>query len=377
LNFRLQVPVNQNILFFHISDQPRKGDMAPLKCATSIRFGLLILAAAFFFVGCGSRKPTLYVYTWSDYIDPNLVAAFEKQYDCTVKIDTFDTNEAMYAKLRAGAGGYDVIFPSTFFIKMLVDNKMLLPLNHDLLPNVGKNFDNRFRDKIYDGSLTYTVPYTVFYTGIAYRKDKTPDLTPSWNLYLGPQFKGRSTLIGDMHMTIGAALKTLGYSLNSTNVVELEQARDLVIKWKTNIARFENEAYKTGLASSEFLLCMAYSGDIVQVQEEAPQVTFVYPKEGYPCSCDEMVIPATAEHVELAHHFINFIYDPDWAAKNICYTGFCSPVAPAYTKIPDKYRNNTAIFPSDDDLGRAEVMRYLGEATALYTRIWDEIKAHE
>ena len=344
---------------------------------TALCLAFAALATALLSAGCGSKKPSLYVYTWSDYIDPQLVVAFEKQYDCKVTIDTFDTNEAMYAKLRAGGGGYDVIFPSTFFIKMLVDGKMLQPLKHDLLPNVAKNFDPRFRDKIYDGSLTYTVPYTVFYTGLAYRTDKTPDVKPSWNAYMEPQFKGRSTLIGDMHMTIGAALKTLGFSLNSTNVVELEQARDLVIKWKANIARFENEAYKTGLASSEFLLCMAYSGDIVQVQEEAPEVTFVYPKEGYPCSCDEMAIPATARSVELAHHFINFIYEPEWAAKNICYTGFCSPVTPAYAKIPTKYRDNTAIFPSDDDLGRAEVMRYLGEATALYTRIWDEIKAHE
>jgi len=347
------------------------------KRMTAIRFCLLAAATALLLSGCGAKKPTLFVYTWSDYIDPTLVAAFEKQHACTVKIDTFDTNEAMYAKLRAGGGGYDVIFPSTFFIKMLVDNQMIQPLKHDLLPNVGANFDKRFRDKIYDGSLTYTVPYTVFYTGLAYRKDKTPGLAPSWNLYMDPQFKGRSTLIGDMHMTIGAALKTLGYSLNSTNVVELEQARDLVIKWKANIARFENEAYKTGLASSEFLLCMAYSGDIVQVQEEAPEVTFIYPKEGYPCSCDEMAIPATAKNVELAHAFINMVYDPDWAAKNIGYTGFCSPVTPAYAKIDPKYRNNTAIFPSDEDLGRAEVMRYLGDATALYTRIWDEIKAHE
>ncbi len=325
--------------------------------------------------GCGPKKNVLYVYTWSDYIDPELVTAFEKQYACTVKIDTFDTNETMYAKLRAGGGGYDVIFPSTFFIQMLADNQMLRPLDHDLLPNVGAHFDRRFRDKIYDGSLTYTVPYTVFYTGLAFRKDKTPDVAASWNAIMDPRFKGRSTLIGDMHMTIGAALKSLGFSLNSTNAAELAQARDTVIRWKANIARFENEAYKTGLASSEFLLCMAYSGDIVQVQEESPEVTFVYPREGYPCSCDEMAIPTTARNVELAHRFINFIYEPSWAARNICYTGFCSPVAPAYALIPAKYRDNTAIFPPDEDLARAEVMRYLGEATALYTRIWDEIKA--
>ncbi|MEI7902063.1 MAG: extracellular solute-binding protein [bacterium] len=188
----------------------------------SVCLAFVALATALFLAGCGAKRTSLYVYTWSDYIDPQLVAAFEKQYNCTVVIDTFDTNEAMYAKLRAGGGGYDVIFPSTFFITMLVDSKMLQPLKHDLLPNVAKNFDPRFRDKIYDGSFTYTVPYTVFYTGLAYRQDKNPDVKPSWNLYLDPAFKGRSTLIGDMHMTIGAALKTLGFSLNSTNVVELE-----------------------------------------------------------------------------------------------------------------------------------------------------------
>ena len=341
---------------------------------------LFLVMAALFLLTSPARaeeEKVLNIYNWSEYIPQAVLDQFTAETGIKIVYSTFDTNEAMYAKLRAGGGGYDVIFPSTFFIKMLADNKMIQPLKHDLLPNVGKNFDSRFRDKIYDGSLTYTVPYTVFYTGIAYRKDKTPDLKPSWNLYMDPQFKGRSTLIGDMHMTIGAALKTLGFSLNSTNVAELEQARDLVIKWKANIARFENEAYKTGLASDEFRLCMAYSGDIVQVQEEAPQVTFVYPTEGYPCSCDEMAIPSTAKNVDLAHKFINYIYDPDWAAKNICYTGFCSPVAPAYSKIPPKYRNNTAIVPSDEDLSRAEVMRYLGEATALYTRIWDEIKAHE
>lgn len=336
----------------------------------AVFFGVVLMS-----VGCGPQKTVLYVYTWSDYISPELVAAFEKNYNCVVKIDTFDTNEAMYAKIRAGAGGYDVIFPSTYFIQMLVNNKMLQPLKHDLLPNVAKNFDPRVRDKMYDATMTYSVPYTINYTGLAYRKDKTPDLDCSWNSFGDPRVKGRSTLLSDMHMTIGSALKTLGYSLNSTRVAELEQARDVVIRWKANIARFENEAYKMGLASSEFLLCMAYSGDVVQIQETDPNVVFMYPKEGLTCSCDEMVIPSTAAHVELAHHFINFIYEGEWAAKNIAYTGFFSPVKTAYDKLPPKYRNNPAIFPTDAELARTEVMRYLGDATALYTRIWDEILA--
>ena len=336
---------------------------------------IFCVTAALFCSSCGPKKTVLYVYNWSDYLSPDLITAFEKENNCVVKIDTFDTNEAMYSKITAGGAAYDVIFPSTYFIQMLVDNKLVQPLNHALLPNVAANFDHRIGDKIYDSKMVYSVPYTINYTGLAYRKDKVDTVEASWESYMEARVKGRSTMLSDMHMTLGAALKTLGYSLNSSNELELAKARDVVIRWKSRIARFENEAYKTGLASGEFLLCMAYSGDIVQVQEESKDVVFVYPKEGYPCSCDEMVIPSNARHVELAHKFINFIYDSEWAAKNIAYTGFYSPVTHVAEKLPEKYRNNLTIFPKNEDLARGEVMRYLGEATRLYTKMWDQILA--
>ena len=180
-----------------------------------------------------------------------------------------------------------------------------------------------------------------------------------------------------MRMTLGAALKTLGYSLNSTSEEELQDACNLVLKWKKQIARFENEAYKTGLASDEFKLCMAYSGDIAQVQEDQPDITFVYPKEGYPCSCDEMCIPTDARHVELAHRFVDFLYEPEHAAVNIAYIGFCMPVRAAYPLLPEKYRTNPIFFPSEADLQRGEPIRHIGPALGLYIKMWDIIKAKD
>ena len=339
--------------------------------------GTLAVLALLFLNGCGTSKEVLHIYTWSDYIKPETIAAFEKQYHCEVTVDTFDCNETMYTKLRAGGNGYDLVFPSTFFLQMLVDANMIQPFNLDLLPNVRKNFDARFRGKIYDPSLTLAIPYTIFYTGLAYNKKQFPDCVPSWSLYLDPRFSGRATLIGDMRMTLGAALKALGYSLNSTSEEELQDACALVLKWKKQISRFENEAYKTGLASDEFKLCMAYSGDIAQVQEESPDITFIYPKEGFPCSCDEMCIPTDAQHVELAHRFVDFLYQPEQAAENIAYIGFCMPVRAAYPLLPEAKRNNPIFFPSDADLQRAEPIRHLGSALGLYIRMWDVIKAKD
>ena len=206
-------------------------------------FSIFCVTATLFCSSCGSKKTALYVYNWSDYLSPELIAAFEKENNCVVKVDTFDTNEGMYSKIIAGGAAYDVIFPSTYFIQMLVDNKLIQPLNHALLPNVAAHFDQRVGDKIYDAKMVYSVPYTINYTGLAYRKDKADAIAASWESYMDPRVKGRSTMLSDMHMTLGAALKTLGYSLNSSNELELAQARDVVIRWKSRIARFENEAY--------------------------------------------------------------------------------------------------------------------------------------
>lgn len=329
--------------------------------------------------GCGPRKPTLHLYTWSDYLDPQLVTAFEKANGCRVMIDTFDSNETMYAKVQAGSGGYDIIFPSSYQVSLMAQNNMLLPLDKSLLPNVAAHFAQSYTRVILNPEMTYNVPYAVTFTGIAYRKDKTAGVEiASWACFDNPAFKGRSSLLNDFRETIGAALKSLGYSLNSTRPEELQKACDVVLRWKKNIAKFDNEQYKTGIASGEFVLGHGYSGDIAQVMLEDPQnIGFAFPKEGFTAACDEMVIPKTAKEVALAHAFINFLYDPDNACKNIQYICAPMPNTQGIAKLPEEYRSNPAILPPEETLATAEVLKDLGAANALYSKIWDTIKATE
>lgn len=345
---------------------------------TSRLIALLGLSAALF-AGCGPKRPTLHLYTWSDYLDPELVSAFEQAHGCRVKIDTFDSNETMYAKVLAGSGGYDVIFPSSYQISLMAQNNMLRPLDKAKLPNVTANFDPAYTGVILNPEMTYNVPYAVTFTGLAYRKDKTGGAAvDSWASFDNPVFKGRISLLNDFRETLGAALKSLGYSLNSTDPAELKQACEVVLRWKKNIAKFDNEQYKTGIASGEFLLGHGYSGDIAQVMlEDAENIGFAFPKEGFTAACDEMVIPASAREVELAHAFINFLYEPDNACKNIQYICAPMPNKAALAKLPAEYRDNPAILPPAEVMGKAEVLKDLGAANKLYSEAWDTVKATE
>ncbi len=335
--------------------------------------------AAVILSGCGPKRPTLHLYTWSDYLDPELVTAFEQANGCRVKIDTFDSNETMYAKVQAGSGGYDILFPSSYQVSLMTKNNLLQPLDKSRLPNVAANFAESYKRVILNPEMTFNVPYAVTFTGIAYRKDKTGGTAvDSWTCFDNPSFKGRSSLLNDFRETIGAALKSLGYSLNSTNPEELQKACEVVLRWKKNIAKFDNEQYKTGIANGEFVLGHGYSGDIAQVMLEDPSnIGFAFPKEGFTAACDEMVIPKTAKEVALAHAFINFIYEPDNACKNIQYICAPMPNTQGIAKLPEKYRNNPAILPPAEVLAKAEVLKDLGSANALYSKIWDTIKATE
>jgi spermidine/putrescine transport system substrate-binding protein len=342
------------------------------RTALASTLGIVVLALT----GCGPRKPVLHIYTWADYIDPDVVSAFEKQAGCRVQIDTFDSNEAMYAKLQAGGAGYDVVFPSSYQVSMMRAQGMLQALDPAQLPAVAANIDRDYLRFASDPGLAYSIPYAMTYTGIAYRKDKLGALDASWGVYTNAALAGKCTLLNDMRETIGAGLKYLGHSLNTTNAAELAQARDVVIGWKRVIAKFENEQYKTGIASGEFLLVQGYNCDVLQIQEDSPETDFMLPREGFSFTFDEMVVPTRARQTALAHAFINFMYAPASGARNIAFTCTFLPVKPAYALLDPNLLASPAIFIAPDELEkRGEAIRDVGAALPLYTRTWDEIKA--
>lgn len=335
----------------------------------------LALCALAVVSGCGEKKPVLYIYCWSDYICPEVIAAFEKANDCLVKLDSFDSNEAMYAKLKAGSGGYDLVLPSSYYVSILKRQNMIQPLDRSKLKNVAEQFDARFVDAAETDTVGWHVPYAVSTVGFGADKRILKDPTPSWNVVSDPMFKGRVTIFNDMRHTLGAALKALGYSLNSVDPAEIKKAAELVIDWKSKIAKFENEQYKTGLASGEFLLAMAYNADIVQVKDDNAQIIFVYPKEGFEIMTDDFVIPRDAHHVELAHAFIDFLYRPEMAKLNMNLMGCLCPVKGAYPLVDEKVRSNPAVFMSPETIARGEFAHDIGDGLKLYTQAWDKIKS--
>ncbi|MDZ4199324.1 MAG: spermidine/putrescine ABC transporter substrate-binding protein [Kiritimatiellia bacterium] len=335
-----------------------------------------LLALTLLLPGCGPRRPALYVYTWADYIKPELVRRFEKEHGCRVVIDTFDSNEVLYAKMRAGATGYDVLFPSSYMVKLMWTQNMLQPLDRNQLPNL-RHVDPDYLAAAMDSEMSHSVPYMLTTTVIAWIGDRVADVEPSWSQFAREDLRGRMTLLNDMRETLGAGLKSLGYSLNSTDEKEVEAAGDRVLEWVRNIAKFENEQYKTGLASGEFLLVHGYSGDILQAMETNDQIEMAVPAEGTALSCDDMVIPAGARQVALAHAFINFLHDPEVAAQNSDYIGYVCPNAAAYPLMSEDLRANPALFLAPEIRQRCEMIDDVGEAIRIYTRVWDRVKAAE
>jgi spermidine/putrescine transport system substrate-binding protein len=335
---------------------------------------IFVLAALAFIASCKSPDSNLHLYTWADYIKPELVQQFEQEHKCKVIIDTFDSNEGMYAKIKAGATGYDIIVPSSYMAKIMFDQGMLLALDNAKIPNLA-NVDPAFLKIAIDPQMHHSAPYMLTYTGIGYLKDKVKDVKPTWNMLERQDLRGRMTMLNDMRETIGAALKSLSFSLNSVNDDELAAAKNVVLGWKKNLAKFENEQYKIGLASGEFLLVHGYSGDILKVKEENEQVEFLIPEEGFSLACDDLVIPKTAKQVDLAHKFINFLHRPEVAAANTEFITYLCPNTPSYALLGDEIKNNPGIFPSQSILSKGEVIQDLGENNQKYTKIWDEIKA--
>jgi spermidine/putrescine transport system substrate-binding protein len=323
------------------------------------------------------RKTTetvLRIYTWADYLAPDLAKRFEKENRCRIEIDTFDSNEAMYAKLKAGATGYDILTPSSYMVKTLIRENLLAPLDLAKIPNI-KHVDADYLKRALDPTMGHSVPYMMACTCLAWLGSKVTDSVPSYRMFDRADLKGRITLLDDMREVLGAALRSLGLPLNSKNPAELSQAAAIAIRWKKNIAKFDSEQYKSGIASGEFHLVQGYAGDLLQVADENQDIVVKIPQEGSAFSCDDLCIPVKSTQAALAHKYINFVTDPANAAANMQHIAFRAPNSSAYPLLSEDFRGNDALFPEPAVFAKCEPIDDLGDALALWSKTWDEVKA--
>lgn len=343
------------------------------KLANKAITATLMMCLAF---GCKDAKQTLYVYTWADYIDPDVIAKFETVHDCHVEIDTFDSNEAALAKLLAGANNYDVMFPTSYVIPTMRRNGLLSEIDANKLPNVMKNFDSKYQKFISNEGFKWSIPYAFGMTGIAWRSDKLHfDDELSWHVLDEGDGK-RICLLDDMREMFGIALKLNGFSVNSTNKVELEKAVNAAIKWKANAMKLDNTQYRTGLVSGEMYVAIGYNSDVLQIKDENPSahIEFKIPKEGSTCCFDEMVILKNGKS-DLSHKFIDFLYDAEVAAQNCKYICSAMPNVAMKAHMEKEDLENELMFPSEDILKRLELTDEIDEALPMWNEFWDKFKA--
>ena len=342
------------------------------------RFFTLFLAmvlALLALSGCKKKqKRVLHLYNWGDYISEDMLARFEKEFDCKVKVDVFDSNEAMYAKLKAGAGGYDVVVPSSYMAKVMYNQGMLLELNKDQLPNVVEHLDTSYLPLMQDKSMKYSVPYFVSFTGIGYNTKQLKDFKPSWKMFEEASINHRCSLLNDQREVLGAALSTLGYSVNTTHQEQLDEAVKLIQSWKKNIAKFGVDDCKMALASGEFFMIQTYSGDMLQVMIEKPEIAFVIPEEGSTVTFDNFCITKNSENVDLAYAFINFMYDPEVSASNMDEIMYVSPNTEALVLVCEELKNNPAFNLPEDARSRCQALEDLGDDNTKYVKAWDKIR---
>jgi spermidine/putrescine transport system substrate-binding protein len=342
----------------------------------AVRLSVLLLCLFVLFSSCTSEKKRLYVYSWADFFAPEVLDQFEKRYNCTVIVDTFDSNETMYAKLRLGSKGYDIVIPSSYYLEIMKRHKMLEQVDYTKIP-LFYHFDRRILQRLAKELLEYGVPYSFTFTGIAWRKDKVGDIEPSWALFGEHAYKGRMTLLNDPREVLGAGLQFLGYSINTTNPEEIERAKTQVLEWKKNIAKFESEQYKSGLASGEYLIAQSYQSDALQLMRENSRIAFGLAKEGSWFASDFLVIPKGAQNSDLAYEFINYLYDPQIAAKNMEHTAGFFPNTAAYQLVSPLIQNHILPLIDSETFSSCQYVQDVGKDVVLYNAAWQEIKSHK
>lgn len=324
--------------------------------------------------GCrGESRVTLRVYNWGDYIDEDVITAFEEKYGIRVIYETFATNEDMYVKLNSGGAAYDVVFPSDYMIKRMIKEDMLHKIDLDNIPNF-KHIHPRFTNLSYDPHNEYSVPYKWGTVGILYNTTMVDEPVDSWGILWDERYARNIFMLDSQRDSIAVALKLLGYSLNTRDPEELQAAKEALIRQKPLVLAYLGDEVKDKMISGEAALAVVWSGDAVYMRWENEDLNYVVPKEGSNLWFDAMVIPKTSRHKREAELFINFLSDPKIALMNTEYIGYSTPNATAIGMLDPKWLADPVAYPSEEEVAHCEVFEDLSDVLELYNRIWDEVK---
>ncbi len=318
-------------------------------------------------------RPTLYYFTWSDYVGPNVIEEFERQYGAKVVVDTFGSNEELLAKLQSGATGYDVAVPSDFMVSIMMKLGLLAKLDLANIPNADLILE-RLQHLPFDPDHRYSIPYLWGTVGIGYDASAMAAPPDSWDVLWDPRYKGRISMLNDQREVFGMALRSLGDSINSRDPAAIERAKRKLLRQKPLVRAYTSENYDQLLASGEVMLAHGWGGAVARARVQRPSIKYVIPKEGGTIWSDCLVVLQSSRNKELAMRFVNYLLDRQVAAYTTNRLRFASSNREAKALVMPELQENPAVYPPDSVFDRLEWMDDLGETVRLYDRGWTELK---
>ena len=335
----------------------------------------IMVLAITLFVGCGkSNKTTINVLNYGENIADGLIEEFEEQYNVKVNYKTFDEMETMYIEATSGKVKWDAILVSDNMADRMIQEGRLQKINKDNIPNL-KEMSEGDLGKPYDPNNDYTVPYMNGTVGIVYNKDLVDEPVDSWDIMWNEKYKDQIFLLDSQRDTIGMALKRLGYSINSTDPKELEEAKNSLIEQMPLVLKYGADDVMDIMRQGEAAVAMIWSGEGLTLADENENLEYVVPKEGADFWLDSWAIPTDATNKETAEQFINFLSEKENALKIAEEIGYTTPHKGAMEEQSDSVRNNPAAYMPQEVLDRCEVYKHLNEdELKLYDDVWTEIK---
>lgn len=340
----------------------------------------VLLGAAMVFGACGKEYPNgeVVVYNWGEYIDEAVIEMFEEEYGIEVVYDTFVENEDMYPIVSIGEVNYDVVCPSDYMINRMIQEDLLAELNYDHIPNI-KNIDPEYLKSAeeFDPGNKYAVPYCWGTVGILYNKTMVDEEITSWSAIFDEKYANDILMIDSVRDGIGIALKYLGYSMNSTDEAQLEEAKQLLVEQRPLVQGYFVDEVRNKMIGEEAAIGVIYSGEAIYTQRENENLVYVVPEEGSNVWIDGWVIPKNAKNKENAEKWIDFMCREDIALMNFEEITYSTPNAAARELIEDEdIKNSTVAFPDAETLHRCETFKYLtADVEELYMEKWNEMKA--
>ncbi|NBI12634.1 extracellular solute-binding protein [[Haemophilus] felis] len=320
----------------------------------------------------------LYVYNWTDYIPSSVIDDFKKETGIEVIYSTFESNEEMFAKLKltSQSRGYDVVFPSSYYINKMIKDNMLQKIEHSKLSNFNQ-IPKHLLNKEFDPNNQYSLPYVYGLTGIAVNKDDIdPTTITSWADLWKPEFKGKVLLTSDAREVFHIALLLNGKSPNTQKEEEIKQAYERLLTLLPNVLVFNSDSPEVPYVQGEVSLGMIWNGSAYLAHKENPSLQFVYPKEGAVFWMDNYAIPKNARNVEGAHKFIDFLLRPENAKIVVERMGFSMPNEGAKVLLNPAIANDTTLFPPAEEVEKGIMQGDVGDAVDIYEKYWSKLKTN-